>query len=200
MSIETILPWVISECGLDVTAPDIASQDFQMRQVAALMNAAGKDINTRVEWGDAKKYEIIPGDSATFALPVDWQRMAGSGAISLEKNEYTPVRPVTDPTMWQFLRRDPSATQMYYLVDRDQVNFSSTLDSDGAVMHYISTYWLDGNKDAITNNEDETIFPEELLARGTIWRWKRQKGLEFQDLMAEFEADLQTAINADRGA
>ena len=32
-----------------------------------------------------------------------------------------------------------------------------------------------------------------------IYRFKRSKGLPYEDLMAEFEADLATAANADKG-
>lgn len=53
---------------------------------------------------------------------------------------------------------------------------------------------------ALTADDDRTLFPERLLAKGILWRWKRQKGLPFDDSLAEFEADLLQEINADRGA
>lgn len=52
----------------------------------------------------------------------------------------------------------------------------------------------------MTADDDTTLFPERLLVKGVIWRWKRQKGLPYEDNLAEFEADLVQEINADRGA
>lgn len=197
MTIETILPWVMSECGLDVSAPDITSNDYQMRQIAALMNAAGKDINTRTEWSKATKVNSIPEGVTSTTLPVDYQEMAGAGAITLV-NSYGMFRPVTDETMWQFLSQNTPTTPYYHIRD-GSIHFTTAIATGGAEMIYISKNWL-GTKSEISDNADTPIFPEALLARGTIWRWRRQKGLPYEDLMAEFEADLEAAIQADRGA
>ena len=52
----------------------------------------------------------------------------------------------------------------------------------------------------MSSNEDDVLFPEHLLTRATIWRWQRQKGHPYEDLMGEFEAALNAEIMADRGA
>jgi hypothetical protein len=197
MTIETILPWVMSECGLDVSAPDISSNDYQMRQILALMNAAGKDINTRAEWSKATKAHTIAAAATSFSLPSDFQEMAGAGAIT-HVSSYGMFRPVTDESMWQFLSQNAPETP-YYHIRSGVVYLTQAVATGGAQMIYISKNWL-GTKSEITDNDDQPIFPDALLARGTIWRWRRQKGLPYEDLMAEFEADLEAAIQADRGA
>ena len=195
--IDTILPWVMSECGLDVAAPDITSNDYQMRQIAALMNAAGKDINTRVEWSKAMStFSVLAGETSE-ALPDDFQELAGSGAVT-HVSTYGMFRPVTDETMWQFLSQNEPSTPYYHL-SGGSIHFTPAVLTGGATVAYISKNWL-GDKAVISDNTDEPIFPDALLARGTIWRWRRQKGLPYEDLMAEFEADLEAAIQADRGA
>lgn len=198
MTIETILPWVFSECGLDVSAPDITSNDYQTRQIAALMNAAGQDVNTRTEWSKAMKSFAIAGGVSSVALPADFQKVAGAGSIALASSPYGAMRPVTDPTTWQFLSEHAPEVPYYHLRS-GMIYFAPAVASGGAEMVYITMNWL-GTKSVISDNMDEPIFPENLLARGTIWRWRRQKGLPYEDLMAEFEADLEAAIQADRGA
>ena len=197
MTVETILPWIMSECGLDVFAPDISSNDYQMRQINALMNAAGKDINTRVEWANATKALSINAAVTSVSLPSDFQEVAGSGAIS-HVGSYGMFRPVTDESMWQFLSQNRPENP-YYHIRSGMVYFTQPVADGGAEMIYISKNWL-GTKSEISDNTDSPIFPEALLARGTIWRWRRQKGLPYDDLMAEFEADLEAAVQADRGA
>lgn len=200
MSIADILPWIMSECGIDNSAPDITANTYEMRQIKSLMNAAGVDINTRVEWTGAFKGLTVAGDVMSVDLPDDFQEMAAAGAVMLDKTTYQPVRPVLDPTTWLFLRRTTASSQSYYHISAGSILFLPSLDSDGAIVRYISKNWLEDDKSEVTDNTDQPIFPDELLARAVIWRWRRQKGLAYDDHMAEFEADLEAAIKADRGA
>lgn len=199
MSVGDILPWIMSECGIDNASPDISTNTYQMRQIKSLMNAAGDDINTRVEWEKASKTLSVTGGVSSASLPSDFQEMAAAGAVMLGKSTYQPVRPVLDPTTWQFLSVTTSA-QSYYHIKDGSIYFAPALDGDGASVRYVSKNWIVGDKSAVTDNADQPIFPDALLARAVIWRWKRQKGLAFDDQMAEFEADLDAAIKADRGA
>ena len=45
-----ILPEILAECNIDRVSPAINDGTFEMRQITAFMNAAGREINTRVEW------------------------------------------------------------------------------------------------------------------------------------------------------
>lgn len=193
-----ILPNVMLECGIDRTAPQINGTDYEMSQIRALMNAAGRDIHTRTEWGGAMKDTALSAGMST-SLPSDFQEMAESGAIKLAGSAYRPARPVVDPTMWQMLAGRPSA-QPYYHIYGGSVHVAAMPAPTGGTIRYVSKNWLVGNKAAITVNTDVPVFPEHLLERGTIWRFRRQKGLPYEDVRTEFEADLAAAIMADRGA
>jgi hypothetical protein len=84
------------------------------------------------------------------------------------------------------------------------MRLSPAASAVGATIDYLSKNWVLGDpyeeRDVFRADDDTTLFPERLLAKGLIWRWKRQKGLPFEDNLAEFEADLLQEINADRGA
>lgn len=188
-----ILPDVLAECGLNVSSPLISASDFQMAQIRTLMNAAGRDINTRVEWSGALKDETL-GAGSEFALPSDFQELAEQGGLVTDAGEYGRI--VVDPGVWLLLTTRPSDVTYFHLA-KGVLNVSPEIT--GGTLRYVSRNWL-GTKRAITSNEDEAVFPEDLLARGTIWRWRRQKGLPYEDLLAEFEADLEAAAKADRGA
>lgn len=191
-----ILPEILAECGIDRTLPDVSSQTFEMRQIVALMNAAGRDINARAEWAKATA-EVTGTSVSTIVLPTDFQEMAESGAVILGGYQHSPVRPVVSPEMWQMLQKFPSA-QPYFHLREGAIHFIPAIGVNGVTVRYVSKNWLIG-KSAVTDNADETVFPESLLSRSTIWRWKRQKGLPYDDILAEFESDLETAIRADRG-
>lgn len=191
-----ILPDILAECGLDRASPDIGENIFEMRQIRSLMNVAGRDINTRVEWSRAQgSFGVTSADFG--ALPVDFQRMANAGAVIFDGNDHIPVRPCVSPELWQLLEKFPPE-QPYYLLRDGRIYFTVDTGAEGALVRYVSANWVSGT-DAVASNADVTIFPERLLAKGTVWRWKRQKGLPYDDLMAEFEADMESAARSDRG-
>ncbi len=194
--ISDILPRILSELGLTVASPDISSNDTQMSQIRNLMTAAGKDICTRTQWEGCRATASIGNVSAT-SLPADFQEMAGTGTIDINSGG-DAIYPVTDFSLWAFLTKNTPA-QPYYHIAGGSVNFIPDVPAAGATMVYISRNWVSG-KEEVTDNADVPVFDEDLLQRGTVCRWKREKGLACQDLMAEFEADLEAAIQADRGA
>lgn len=195
MTIATILPGVLAECGIDRIAPAIMEPSFEMRQVLALMNAAGVDISTRAEW-QGQSADLSASSVASILLPADFQELAEDGAVILGSGD--PVRRVLSPAMWQLLTKNPSYDPHFH-IRNGAILFSPAVASGGVTVRYQTKNWLAGGKSAITADTDQTVWPEHLLARGTIWRWKRQKGLPYDDLIAEFEADLSTAVKADRG-
>lgn len=189
-----ILTDLLHEFGIERSAPQIGATDYEMSQIRSLLNAAGRDIATRAEWSGAMRTVPLSAGTST-PLPADFQEMAEAGAVAIDGYTF-PARVVVDPTMWQLLIRYPSA-QHYCHLSGGSIHV--TPEIDGGTLRYVSRYWLAGNKSAVTVNADDPIFPDDLLMRGTVWRWRRQKGLPFEDQLAEFEADLSAAIRADRG-
>ncbi len=191
-----ILPEILAECNIDRASPAINDGTFEMRQITAFMNAAGREINTRVEWARGAAAFTVE-NVTSISLPADWQELAETGAVTVGTYDYRPARLVKSPELWQLLQRLPSR-QNYFRLEGPSIVFSPPIGPTGATVRYQSKNWLVG-KDGVTLNSDVAIFPERLLARATIYRWKRAKGLPYEDLMGEFEADLATAAKADRG-
>jgi len=197
MTAETVLENVLLEIGLDRSAPQLTAGDYETRQIKAFMNATGKDVAHRAEWSRMFGDLTVPGGVDNAVLPDDFHQMAEQGAVRLNKSGFHPVRAVTAPEQWAFLTARPSA-QPYFHLAGGKVLFSPILDADGALVRYVSKHWVEG-KEAITENGDTLLIPERLVEKGTIWRWRRQKGLPFDDMMAEHEADILAEIDADRG-
>lgn len=197
MTAETVLTNVLLEIGLDKPDAQLTSNEYDIRQIRAFMNAAGKDIARRVEWSKLYKTVSISGSVSEFVLPPDFHEMSEKGAVHLNKSSFYPLRSVVAPEQWAFLSSRPSS-QHYYHLSGGKILFSPALDSDGAILNYVSSHWVDG-KQEVTQNGDMLLIPENLLEKGTVWRWKRQKGLPYDDVLAEFEADLIAEIKADRG-
>jgi len=201
MSAEDVLKAVLYEVGIEKASPNIASSDFDMTQIKEYMNQAGEDIARRAEWSELFKTDTVSGSVATHTLPSDFQEIPQAGSVYLGKasGTYTPVRVVTDPVMWDFVKQKPSS-QLYCHIRGGELVFSDTLDGDGATFTYLSKNWVGGDKSAVTQNADTFLIPERLVRGLTVVLWLREKGQPYSDQLAEFEANLVADIKADRGA
>lgn len=198
MSAGDVLQSILLQIGLDNTTAELSGSDYEIRQIKEFMNDAGREISSRVEWADLYATLTVGGGVSEYTLPDDFQEMAEGGAVRLNKSGFYPVRAVVSPEQWAMLSVSPSS-QNYYHLAQGKVLFSPTLDVDGAIVTYVSKNWVADNKDAITENADVILIPESLLMRNTVMRWKRQKGLPFDDILAEYNADLETYVRANRG-
>lgn len=167
--------------------------------MVALAQEAGDEIARRGDW--QRMLMQATAVASPLNLPYDFERLTPGGAVRTSSGVF--VRPVTNSGQWAVIVGIPSA-QPYFFVRGNQVLFSPSSAGAGAVVDYMSKNWVlhdtGGPGGTLAADDDETLFPERLLVKGIIWRWKRQKGLPFDDVLAEFEADLVQELNADRGA
>uniref|UniRef100_UPI0005B34F21 phage adaptor protein n=1 Tax=Rhizobium fredii TaxID=380 RepID=UPI0005B34F21 len=163
-----------------------------------LAQEAGDEIARRADWQKTLKSLTVTASPENF--PSNFQRLTPGGAG--RKSDGTLIRPVTNSGQWAVIVGVPSTTP-YFFMKGGQFLFSPTSAAVSAVIDYVSKNWiLNAATEQATLSADDntTLFPERLLVKGVLWRWKRQKGLPFEDNLAEFEADLAQEINADRGA
>ena len=194
MSAQDVIQQVYREIGLSATAT-FSDTSYEAAQVINEINEGGKDIAARAEWSKLFGAFTATAGATSAPLPADMQEMADTGVVSVDCMAY---RPVTSPELWALLSRSPSSAGYYHLRGGN-ILFSPALPED-ATITYLSKNWVDGGKNRITDDGDILLIPERLVARAGIWRWNRLKGFAYDDLMAEFEADLETYIKADRGA
>ena len=198
MTIGTALSSVLYQIGIEVITPQITDPDYNIAQVRAFMDDAGRDISKRAEWSKLYRSHSIPGSVSESVLPSDFYKLGESGSVMRNGASYEPMRNAPFPEMWQMLTKRNSG-QPYFILREGRIQFSPALTADGAIVRYVSSSWLDTNSDTITDNSDGLLIPERLLVSATVWRWKRQKGLPYDDHLAEFEAELVADIKSDRG-
>ncbi|QRY68668.1 hypothetical protein JVX98_10470 [Ensifer sp. PDNC004] len=174
------------------------SIDPNAQTMVALAQESGEEISRRGDWRRLLKQQAAIISPMT--LPADYQRLTPGGAVRAGSGE--SFRPITNGSQWAVITAQGSA-QPFFFLRGNQLLFSPASAGVGAVIDYVSRNWVLGDpyeeRDTLTADDDRTLFPERLLAKGILWRWKRQKGLPFDDSLAEFEADLLQEINADRG-
>ncbi len=198
MTVTTMLEAILPEVSIDNMSPTVSDGGFEMRQILAFMNAAGRDINRRAEWSEVIKSFTVSAQLAEFVLPSDFQEMTEMGSVRVNITNGTAIKKVVAPEAWDFLSQNPSAQNYYHLRD-GKILFSPVLPAGGAIISYVSKNWVSGGKAILELDEDTSLIPEHLIERNTIARFRRQKGMPYEDYLAEYEADLNTAILANRG-
>lgn len=185
----------ISNIGTDVT-----ETGNDVRQIA---QESGDEIMRRVEWPQLLTEVVVANGITTIALPAEFHRLVAGGAVNLGVGDGRFIKPVTSQDQANFLTHNTS-TQAYYFMSGGSIEFIPATPALGAIYQYVSAYWVNLNgstPDRTLSNANDTVtaFPESLIVKGMVWRWRRKTGLTYADQIAEFEADLLTESNAAKG-
>jgi hypothetical protein len=154
------------------------------------LNEAGKEIATRNDWPELRKsYNLTGYGGPVFSLPSDYSRMVKGWALtvagnsvrgSLSDEEFNRLVPIAGDA--RFYRASSTTIELW-----PYPNVGVTIP-----MLYQTVNWLDGDRSEIIADDARPLFSDELLRKGALWRWRRAKGQDFTDWLAEFEADFKT--------
>lgn len=195
MSFLTIAQNVSFSVGISTPATMLArrieaSREFQ--ELYEYINEAGKEIARRVDWGQLTKSATLVGTGANieFDMPADYSRLVSGVCVLAGANV---VRPLSRAE-WTNLTPSEGVPR-YFLLEDNKIQFFPYLATgSNAVVTYQGVNWatgVDGDAEGFVNDADTGLFPESLMEKATIYRWKRQKGLPYQDRETEYEAALQ---------
>lgn len=198
MTLKTAINSVCDVVSLDRFDTVFGNNDPNSQTMLELAQEAGDEIARRVDWERTLKTALVAG--SPYALPEDFQRLISGGAVTTATGEF--VRPILNGSEWTVINQVPSS-QPYFFIRGGKVQFAPVSAGVNASIEYVSLNWILAGSDekaAFTADDNKFLFPDRLLELGIIWRWKRQKGLAYEDPLAEFEAALAFEIAADRGS
>ena len=189
--------------------PNVASGELTAQNVVAFMDRAGQDIVRRAEWPNlVRTAELARQNPRTFPgaslyeLPTDFRSMSTGGAVWNPETD-TIYRPVLNAAQWLALVE--AETTDIFFIGRGLLLTNETAETVNMIYNAIG--WVQPRGDATTGNEttrigdnaDTFLIPEDLLRDGAIWRWNREKGLEYQNLQEEFDENLLLYYRNARG-
>lgn len=205
MSALDVLNSVLSEIGISKTSPELSDNtDADVVEIRNFMNLAGQEIARRADFSKLFVDAGTGGNISEYTLPDAFCRIPSKGTtVKLNKSGvFTPVIPVVSDASWALIKYKNPSDLYYYHQISNKIVFAPTLDGDGAIVTYISKYWVEDNvtgREVIQDNGDTLLIPESLVQKGAVWRWMRKKGLPYEDHFSEFEADLKTELDSNRG-
>jgi hypothetical protein len=107
--------------------------------------------------------------------------------------------PVSTDGEWEYLKElgTAGAYRFYRLFGYEgawQIGFQRPLETGVAtVVSYVSSCWIvNGSecKDVLSSADDESILPRRLVEAGIVMRFRQRKGLDYGDVMRDYEMQM----------
>lgn len=175
--------------NVGISVPDVVVTSSERAMVEALRyaNEVGEELARRVDWGALTVTTILTGTGASLAhtLPTDFDRIPQGAAVTYG---VVPLRALSRAE-WNTLTA-AEGTPRYFLLENETVTLWPYLASADTVnLTYISEQWSSSGSEVLLDT-DTVVFPDDLFTLGLIVRWRRQKGMDYADFEAEYEAML----------
>lgn len=173
--------------GIPIPDQVVGSSNRTMIEALDYANRLGEELARRVDWGGLVVATSVLGSGGNFpiSLPSDFARLAQGVTVTYGG---APVRPLTRAE-WGTLTAAEGSPRYFLLEDKGLSLFPYAADGDAVNVTYISRNWCSAGSEFLADT-DTTVFPAELLIDGLIARWRRQKGMDYADYEAEYEAAL----------
>ncbi|MEO1538587.1 MAG: hypothetical protein AAFR73_12750 [Pseudomonadota bacterium] len=195
MTLLTIAQELAYNVGLQKPDAVAASGTREHQEILTYANLVGEELARRVDWGALQMDITLTGDGTNKVhdLGAGFSRItSGVGVMSggriirpLTRAEWGVLTPVEGAPRY-FLLEGKALTLWPYLANGETVTVSAQMTS-----------WCSNGIDKWSDDSETSLIDETLFLKGLIVRWRRQKGMEFADYEAEFEAALQDFATYD---
>lgn len=195
MTLLTISAALAKNAGMTVPDVVITSPRREWIEAAEISNAVGEELSRRVDWGVLTKSVTVSGTglSDPIGLPSDFMRIVRGVGVT---HAGTTLRPLTRAE-WASLT-PVEGVPRYFLLEGRKISFWPYLASgSSAAITYQSDAWCSNGTANWAADTDTSLIDEDIMEKGLIVRWRRQKGMDYADYEAEFEAALADHANFD---
>lgn len=199
MSLLSIASNVAANVGVPAPASVLTNtNDKNAVKMAVFSTETGDELARRVDWSGLRKTVTLigTGTSAAIALPNDFLRLIPG--LSVMTSTGVPIRTGLSTDEWNSLTPIQGTPRFAYLTAGSIGFYPYLAYADTATVTYQSNAW--GPAGAKWGSDgDVPLVPERLMTQGTVWRWRRQLGQDFQDYLAEYEAAIADYAKFDDG-
>lgn len=181
----------------------IGTSDANVQQLLALANREGKELAAREGrdggWPQLRKEhtDTFEDGVANYPFPSDLQYFINTTAW--DRSQHWPLRGPVSPQEWQVVKSGTIGSlgpRRRFRVMAGEIYFDPTPDSgdDGNtfVLEYYSDTWCESNAGTDqriwTADNDVPLLPDDCFILGLIWRWRRAKGLDYQEEFNAYES------------
>lgn len=216
----TLLSIAVAAAGeLSIQVPTVvfSATTPAERQFLAISNRVGVTLMGEHDWPILQRESILTlaGSTAEYALPSDYDRIIRR--TSWDRSDHWELLGPMSPQEWQWrksgivatsprrrYRLKPASASPYPL--RYVIDPTPAAGDAGSILvfEYISNGWCrnaagDTFRSAWGADDDTGVLDEDLLTLGLIWRYKRSKGMAYDDEEAEYDAAVDAAYAQQLG-
>jgi hypothetical protein len=195
MTLLTIAQGLARNVGMQSPSSVVGSTMREWQEGLQFANETGEELARRVDWGALQGTATLTGDGTNkvHTLPAGFSRLSKGIAV---KSGAAIVRPLSRAE-WNSLT-PVQGTPRYFLLEGTELTLWPYLANAATVTaSYQSEYWTSAGSNAFTVDSQTSLIDEDLFLKGLIVRWRRQKGMPYQDEEAEYEAALQDIAGFD---
>jgi hypothetical protein len=204
-----------------IPASAAGNQGQDVQQLVAFAQDAGRELFEREDWVNLDTAGMVIGDgvSTLFQLPQDWQRFSPSdksprGALVSNKRPWLPLQGPVNTEELNILKSLPTAPivpvwriiggalEIWPALEGPPVPNPQSLPGEKVTFSYYSSFWIMNAARTITRAEwvaddDFSLINEDTVMKGTVWRWKASKGLEYAEDFRAYEMSFRECSATD---
>ena len=167
----------------------------EWQEALQFANETGEELARRVDWGALQASTTLTGDGTNkvHALPAGFSRLSRGVSVKTSSGILRPLSRAEWGTLTAV-----QGTPRYFLLEGTEVTLWPYLaNASTASASYQTKNWTSAGASSFTADDQTSLMDEALFAKGLIVRWRRQKGMPYQDEEAEYEAALQDFAGFD---
>lgn len=201
MTILTIVQDAAIRAGITpIPTSAVGNIDPNAVLLVAFARDAGRDAIERASWVQLDLAATITGDGVTtlFTLPADWDRFSPgdnspNGSLVSSKYPLTPLYGPVNTEELNLLKALPASTvrPMWRIIGGSIEIWPALAVAELVTFNYYSSYWIvSGNgvrKRDWTMDTDSSLIEEDVIMKGSLWRWLMNRGLDYAEQFRAFE-------------
>jgi hypothetical protein len=192
---------------VNVPSSAVGSDDETGAILAELATRGGRALAKRFAWQALVQVEELTAVAASSqgALPSDFDRMLPETFwnTTRKRRVYGPL----DAQEWaEIAGNGTTLIDPSFQIRGGAIYLSpAPTEGDALIYTYVSKNWVIPNgestpsRSAYEDDVDECVFDDELMVLDLIWRYRHNRGLEFEADRYEFESRLAHIITLDGG-
>lgn len=195
MTLLTIAQGLAKNVGMASPASVIGNSAREWQEALQFANETGEELARRVDWGALQATATLTGDGTDklHSLPAGFARL--NAGVAVRANSAI-VRPLSRAE-WNTLTAVEGSPRYFLLEGAEMRLFPYLANAATATVQYQSKYWTSAGAAEFMTDTETSLISEDLFLKGLIARWRRQKGMPYQDEEAEYEAALQDFASFD---
>lgn len=160
-----------------------------------LANEEGYALSRRATWPRLRKehtFTTVAQDAQTNSIPSDMSYFIDE--TMFDRTQQREVDGPCSPQEWQEYKTGIAVSDTWFFFQRGDEFLLGPNPTAGLTFayEYIATTWARSNTGApqtefLTDSDTHIFASDQLIKLGIIWRWRKQKGLAFEDEQLVYE-------------